>query len=129
MGADLAGGRSDAGRLRRRLAAYAHDIERGLAFPFLVFRHSDGALVGGITLSNIRRGVAQMGTIGYWVGEPYTRRGYTLEAVRARQPLLLRAPGSASPGGCLHPLERGLARRAGERRLRAGGNGPRLSEN
>ena len=68
---------------RRRLSAYAHDIERGMAFPFLVFRHSDGVMVGGITLSNIRRGVAQMGTIGYWVGEPFTRRGYTVAAVKA----------------------------------------------
>jgi len=68
---------------RRRLSAYAHDIERGLAYPFLVFRQSDGVMVGGITLSNIRRGVAQMGSIGYWVGEPYTRRGYTVAAVNA----------------------------------------------
>ena len=70
------------GAWRRRLAAYAHDIERSLAFPFLVFRTVDGAMVGGITLSNIRRGVAQMGTIGYWVGEPFARRGYTLAAVK-----------------------------------------------
>ena len=68
---------------RRRLSAYAHDIERGVAFPFLVFRQSDGAMVGGITLSNIRRGVAQMGQIGYWVGLPHTRQGYTVAAVRA----------------------------------------------
>ncbi len=47
------------------------------AYPFLVFRQEDGAMVGGITLSNIRRGVAQMGSIGYWVGQPFTRRGYT----------------------------------------------------
>lgn len=67
---------------RRRLAAYAQDIERGSAYPFLVFR-ADGTMVGGITLSNVRRGVAQMGSIGYWVGEPYTRRGYTVAAVRA----------------------------------------------
>jgi [ribosomal protein S5]-alanine N-acetyltransferase len=68
---------------RRRLSAYAHDIERGLAYPFLVFRQGDGAMVGGITLSNIRRGVAQMGSIGYWVGEPFARRGYTVAAVKA----------------------------------------------
>ena len=68
---------------RRRLSAYAHDIERGLAYPFLVFRQSDNAMVGGITLSNVRRGVAQMGSIGYWVGEEFTRNGYTVSAVRA----------------------------------------------
>lgn len=67
---------------RRRLAAYAQDLERGLAYPFLVFRRSDGVLVGGITVSNVRRGVAQMASIGYWVGAPHTRRGYTLDAVR-----------------------------------------------
>ena len=75
----------DLGRasFRRRLSAYAHDIERGVAYPFLVFRQSDGVMVGGITLSNIRRGVAQMGSIGYWVGEPFARRGHTVAAVNA----------------------------------------------
>ncbi len=68
---------------RRRLSAYAQDMDRGLAYPFLVFRASDGTLVGGVTLSNIRRGVAQMGTLGYWIGEPFARHGHTLAAVRA----------------------------------------------
>jgi ribosomal-protein-alanine N-acetyltransferase len=40
---------------RRRLASYARDIDLGQAYPFLVFRKDDGALTGGITLSNIRR--------------------------------------------------------------------------
>jgi ribosomal-protein-alanine N-acetyltransferase len=71
------------GAYRRRLAAYAQDMERGVAYPFLVFRQRDNVMVGGITLSNIRRGVAQMGSIGYWVGESFTRQGYTLDAVRA----------------------------------------------
>ncbi len=68
---------------RRRLSAYAQDLERGAAYPFLVFRASDDRMVGGITLSNVRRGVAQMGSIGYWVGQPFGRRGYTLDAVKA----------------------------------------------
>jgi ribosomal-protein-alanine N-acetyltransferase len=68
---------------RRRLTAYAADIERGGAYPFLVFRQVDGAMVGGITLSNIRRGVAQMGSIGYWVGASFARQGHTLAAVNA----------------------------------------------
>lgn len=67
---------------RRRLAAYARDREAGLAHPFFVFRQSDEALVGGITLSNIRRGVAQMGSVGYWCGKPHARNGYTLDAVK-----------------------------------------------
>lgn len=68
---------------RRRLAAYARDREAGVAFSFLVFQEADGAMTGGITLSNIRRGVAQMGTVGYWCSQTYARRGLTLAAARA----------------------------------------------
>jgi [ribosomal protein S5]-alanine N-acetyltransferase len=71
------------GAFRRRLSAYAHDMEQGTAYPFFVFREFDGALAGGITLSNVRRGVAQTGSIGYWIGQPYSRAGHTLAAVRA----------------------------------------------
>ncbi len=68
---------------RRRLLAYARDREAGLAYPFFVVRAADEALSGGITLSSIRRGVAQMGSVGYWCGRPFTRQGLTLSAVRA----------------------------------------------
>jgi ribosomal-protein-alanine N-acetyltransferase len=68
---------------RRRLVAYARDRDLGAAFPFFVYRASDDALAGGITLSNVRRGVAQMGSVGYWCGRPFTRQGHTLAAVRA----------------------------------------------
>ena len=68
---------------RRRLLAYARDRDAGLAYPFFVYRSSDEALTGGITLSNVRRGVAQMGSVGYWCGRPFTRQGLTLAAVRA----------------------------------------------
>lgn len=68
---------------RRRLTAYGREMDLGAAYPFFVFRTDDDALVGGVTLSNIRRGVAQMCTLGYWVGEPFARKGYTLAGVRA----------------------------------------------
>lgn len=68
---------------RRRLLAYARDRDVGLAYPFFVFRAGDDALTGGITLSNIRRGVAQMGSVGYWCGRSFARQGLTLNAVRA----------------------------------------------
>ena len=67
---------------RRRLTAYARDREAGTAYPFFVFRASDDAMTGGITLSNVRRGVAQMGSVGYWCGQPFARQGQTLAAVR-----------------------------------------------
>lgn len=67
---------------RRRLAAYARDMEAGSGYAFLVFRAEDEELLGGITLSNIRRGVAQTCSMGYWIGLPYARRGHTLAAAR-----------------------------------------------
>ena len=68
---------------RRRLALYQRDQDLGQGHAFFVFRRSDHLLVGGITLRNILRGVAQTGTLGYWVGEHHARQGYTLEAVQA----------------------------------------------
>ncbi|MBU6406019.1 MAG: GNAT family N-acetyltransferase [Alphaproteobacteria bacterium] len=68
---------------RFRLRRYAEDIREGRAYPFLSFRREDDALVGGITVSRIQRGVAQMCAIGYWVGEPFQSQGYTTDAVAA----------------------------------------------
>jgi len=51
-------------------------------YAFFIFRESDDALVGGITLNNVRRGVAQTGTVGYWSGQPYVRQGHTQTALR-----------------------------------------------
>lgn len=41
------------------------------AIPFFMERLVDGALLGAITIDNIRRGPAQMATpIGYWTARP-----------------------------------------------------------
>ena len=56
------------------------------AYPFFVFRKPDGVLVGGLTLANVRRGIAQAGSLGYWMGEPHARRGHMTDAVRALIP-------------------------------------------
>jgi ribosomal-protein-alanine N-acetyltransferase len=71
---------------RRRLRRYAEDQRTDQAYAFLIFRDSDGALVGGLTLANVRRGVAQAGSIGYWIGARFARQGYTTAAVRALIP-------------------------------------------
>jgi ribosomal-protein-alanine N-acetyltransferase len=71
---------------RRRLKRYAEDQRSDLAYAFLIFRSDNNALVGGITLANIRRGVAQAGSIGYWIGQPFARHGYMTAAVRALVP-------------------------------------------
>ena len=74
------------GAFRRRLKRYAEDLRNDLAYAFLIFRNDDNALVGGLTLANIRRGVAQAGSIGYWVGVPFARKGYMTAAMRALAP-------------------------------------------
>ena len=56
---------------------------QGTALPLMMFRRDDGALLGAITLDAIRRGPAQAGTLGYWVGAPHARRGYMREAIQA----------------------------------------------
>ncbi|WP_128253795.1 GNAT family N-acetyltransferase [Falsirhodobacter deserti] len=53
----------------------------GSALPLVLIRREDQVLVGAITLDNIRRGPAQVGTLGYWVGEPFARKGYMREAI------------------------------------------------
>lgn len=66
---------------RQRLQAYSQDLRAGAAYPFLVFRTEDGVLTGGVTLTNVRRGVAQTASLGYWCGAPFVRCGLTLDAV------------------------------------------------
>ena len=51
--------------------------------PLLLLDHGANQLYGAITLDNIRRGPTQSGTLGYWVGEEYARRGYMTEAINA----------------------------------------------
>jgi ribosomal-protein-alanine N-acetyltransferase len=70
---------------RRRLRRYGREIRNDLAYPFLLFR-SDGTLLGGCTLSNVRRGVTQSAAIGYWIGKPFARQGFMFSALRTLLP-------------------------------------------
>ena len=68
---------------RRRLSIYGREMDTGNAWPFFVFADANQALVGAITLSNIRRGVADTGTLGYWIGQSHAGRGFGTAAVTA----------------------------------------------
>ena len=68
---------------RQRLRRYAEDMRTDQAYPFFLFRAEDNALIGGLALANIRRGVAQAGSLGYWIGAPHIRRGYMTALVPA----------------------------------------------
>lgn len=58
-------------------------ITNGSALPLFLIRRADERLLGAVTLDNIRRGPAQSGTLGYWIGAPFARQGYMREALQA----------------------------------------------
>lgn len=64
-------------RMRRQEA----EINAGRGLPWFLFAHRTGKLLGGLTLSNIRHGVAETATLGYWMGEEFAGQGYMREAV------------------------------------------------
>ncbi|MBV9814775.1 MAG: GNAT family N-acetyltransferase [Alphaproteobacteria bacterium] len=65
---------------RARVARYAEDWRTDQAYNFFIFA-LDETLVGGVGLSNIRRGVSETASLGYWVGEPYARQRYMTSAL------------------------------------------------
>ncbi len=71
---------------RRRIRRYQSEIRDDHAYPFFIYRQPDFTLIGGITLSNVTRGMTQTATIGYWMGERHANRGYMTRAVRAMAP-------------------------------------------
>lgn len=65
---------------RSRVTRYAEDWRTDQAYNFFIFA-DDETLVGGIGLSNVRRGVSETASLGYWVGEPFARQGYMTAAL------------------------------------------------
>ncbi len=73
---------------RRRLRHYHREIRDDQGYAFFLFRDGDETLLGGLTLSNVRRGVTQAASLGYWLGQPYVRRGVMTAAVAAVAPFV-----------------------------------------
>ena len=71
---------------RRRIRRYQGEIRDEHAYPFFIYRPSDYVLLGGITLSNVTRGMTQTATIGYWMGERHAGRGVMTRALRVLAP-------------------------------------------
>ncbi len=76
------------GAFRRRIKRYQKETRLDTAYAFFVFRKDDESLMGGCTLSNVRRGVTQCCALGYWIGEKFARQGYMFDAVRALVPFI-----------------------------------------
>jgi ribosomal-protein-alanine N-acetyltransferase len=65
---------------------YLANMDR--AYSFLIFKSDDKTLLGGINVGNVRRGVSQSASLGYWIGEKYSRNGYMKEALKLLIPSL-----------------------------------------
>ena len=68
---------------RRRVKHYQRESSEDLGYAFLILSAGDDRLLGGLTFTNVRRGVTQSASLGYWLGLPYAGRGIMSEAVRA----------------------------------------------
>jgi len=66
---------------RRRIRQYQHDMRDDQGYPFFIFRECGDVLLGGLTLSNVRRGITQAAALGYWLGRPHLRQGFMTQAV------------------------------------------------
>lgn len=73
---------------RRRVRHYLRDMREDMGYALFVYDAQSAALVGGLTLCNVRRGVTQSCTLGYWAGVKYARQGYMTAAVRAIVPFV-----------------------------------------
>lgn len=68
---------------RRRIRRYQREIRNGTGYPMFVLSPDGETLLGGLTLSQVQRGVAQSAVLGYWMGMPFAGKGFMSAAVRA----------------------------------------------
>ena len=73
---------------RRRLRQYQKEWREEAGYAFFIYRSQDHRLVGGLSLSNVRRGVTQACTLGYWMGAPFAGQGFMSQAVRTVIPFV-----------------------------------------
>jgi ribosomal-protein-alanine N-acetyltransferase len=68
---------------RMRLTRGRQEAANGTDYAFFLFEKTAAGevMVGGLTISNVRRRAAQFGTLGYWMGEDFAGRGLMTEAV------------------------------------------------
>lgn len=67
----------------RRLKVWNASWKEGRAFVFLIRRIDNNALVGGVSLTNVRAWPAESASVGYWLGAAQVGHGYMREAVAA----------------------------------------------
>jgi ribosomal-protein-alanine N-acetyltransferase len=75
---------------RRRLRRYNKDIKLDSGYAFFIFNRNNENLLGGLNISNIRRGVTQSCTLGYWIGEPFHNQGIMKSALKLVIPFIFK---------------------------------------
>jgi len=68
---------------RRRMKRYQLELEMKTGETFFLVSKDNNRPIGGISVSNIRRGVALTCNIGYWMGEEFSGKGHMKKTVRA----------------------------------------------
>ena len=66
---------------RLRLRTYNQEARQDRGYAFFIWNPEMNQMMGAVNLSYIRRGAAQMGTVGYWIGEHFSNQGLMSEAV------------------------------------------------
>lgn len=51
------------------------------SFSFMIHHREEARLIGALSLNNVRFGPAKTGTVGYWIGPDFARKGYMSEAL------------------------------------------------
>ena len=67
-------------RYIRLITIYSRRRRSDSQYSFFIFDKND-QLLGGINVFNIKRGISQSCTIGYWIGKKYSNKGYMTEAL------------------------------------------------
>lgn len=78
---------------RMRLRRYREDARERTGYTFFLFDAAGVTLYGGATVGQIRRGVSQSCTLGYWMGEQYAGSGLMHRAVAALQRFVFEVEG------------------------------------
>ncbi|HZT17866.1 MAG TPA: GNAT family protein [Dongiaceae bacterium] len=71
---------------RRRLRQMAAEWRNDQGYGLFLFSTASDELVGGVNLSNVRRGVAQTASLGYWMSAAQANKGMMGEALSALLP-------------------------------------------